>query len=229
MNSNVEVLQSDVSIDFSTIMNDPKMAMDDILKEDDSKKLKLEKEENKKLEKLEKVAEKQPPPIIEDEQMMIRKRSTEIRNWLNHPRLGRHLKDYKNINLDGRSLAELDNLIQEIKYAVNSKNNSNNVENFFKYGTLTIENMANRFTNLDLTGYSAFVNKDDQILDTVAEVSMSYQDLSYVSPEKRLIFGLVSSAMLVNSINKNAKVMDSNKEMLNKPVSQSIISDYNDL
>ena len=47
-------------------------------------------------------------------------------------------------------------MLAEIKYTVNSKNNTFDMENAFK-----TSNMTNRFTNYDLTGYSQIMNNDD--------------------------------------------------------------------
>lgn len=171
-----------------------------------------------------------PEPIMTPEDAQLRRsKILEVSNWINHPRLGRHLIEFRSEDLNSKTIQELDVLLAEIKYTVNSKNNTFGMENAFKTGNIMIETMTNRFTNYDLTGYSQIMNNDDRVLDTVAEISLNYQNLSYVSPEKRLMYYMISSAIAVNSMNKakqNQKVITDN---LSKKLDEKVINKYNDL
>lgn len=179
-----------------------------------------------------------PPPTPEQmKQMVIQQEDPqrrkelvkEITDWVTHKRLGRFLTEYRMIDFSVLTIQDLESTMADIRYSVSCKTNSSNMEEGFKKSTIVIENMVNRFSSMDVTGYSHIMNNDDRVLDTVAEISMDFRNLQHVSPYKRLVFYMVSGIITTNAINQAVKANNTMNDMLNKQIDTNTIHSYSDL
>jgi hypothetical protein len=164
-----------------------------------------------------------PLILTPEEAKEKRKKIIHIKNYIKtFPDI---LNEFSLINLSEKSILELDNYIEEIKIMVCSGNNSDLYLGLFQGGCNIIEK-GGSYLNYDLTGLSHYALKNDNIIKCVKEISLEYNQMQYIPPEKRLLLLMFSLCYGVNQMNtmKNNinNHMESNiKEELNKK--------YNDL
>lgn len=126
------------------------------------------------------------------------------------------------------SVAQLNDILREVQYAVNIGQNANNVEKIAHIGVGALENMLCAFTPLKLRGFADNCMADDSFLDNITELSLLYQDYAYVSPEKRLLLTMAKCALVTHQVNSVVQV-SGNVSKMREAVTADIERKYSDL
>lgn len=166
-----------------------------------------------------------PPPIIltPEEAKEKRKKIIHIKNYVKtFPDL---LSEFNSINLSEKSIPELENYIEEIKLTVCNNNNSDLYLGLFQ-GSCNLLESAGKYINYDLTGLSMHACKNPNIIKCVKEISLEYNNLHYIPPEKRLLLLMFSMCYGVNQMNKLKNNINNHIE---KDINEDLNIKYQDL
>jgi hypothetical protein len=127
-----------------------------------------------------------------------------------------------NINTDEESFDkysndELERLLDDIRYTISQKNGNNMIEGV---SLKAIETMESFMTNIyKIDGLSKVLKNNEQFLDTLSELSLEYSNFSYISPEKRMTYIIISNAMMVHQshafFSELSKTSEGQQEILN--------------
>lgn len=158
-----------------------------------------------------------------EEQKEKRKKIIKIKNYLKtFPDI---LVDFVSIDTKNMSLKDLDDMIEEIRLTVSCGNNSELLVNGFLMGCNIYEKTAS-YMGVDLDGFSNIVSRDQNIIKCIKEISLEYQNLNYIPPEKRLIMMMFALSYGVYNMNNMKKHINYNTK---KNINDEIINKYNDL
>ena len=129
--------------------------------------------------------------------------SSRFSNFLNS--LGFQLSPSHLKSLD---ISELEDLLIELKSAIQNKNGSKIVDESYFMAIGMLENITkhpkfNKF--LDLEGLSKQSRENDELLDCLECISLLYADFGNLSPEKKIVFLTMSNIMRVSALNKMLK------------------------
>lgn len=123
------------------------------------------------------------------------------------------------------SLQELENILQEVMIAVSCRSSSSLVENMYFQTIKTAESFA-PMINMDIKGLNEDLKENEQIKETLQEISLKYENIAYVDPISRLGFLTLTSLYSkhkMNSLSKKLNNFDSTK------ISTDIKDKYQDL
>jgi len=163
------------------------------------------------------------PVLSPEECKEKRKLIIHIRNYIkSFPDI---LDEFKNIDLSSKNINDLNNLIEEIKLTVCNSNNGDLFLGIFQGGCDIIENIA-PMINYDLTGLKYIASKNDNVIKCVKEISLEYQQLNYIRPEKRLFLLMFAMCYGVNNMNKLNNHINTH---LNSDIDVKINDKYNDI
>jgi hypothetical protein len=162
-----------------------------------------------------------------DDPIEKRKRIKEIMTY-KMSRLGKYLDmyDLRYEILETKSIRELDGLLKEIKYTVGVKTNLNFVQSGVMSGINSFEFLATKFTPLKIQGLSYHLDKNEEFKDLVCEVSLKYQNYSYIEPEARLGLLILQTAIGLHHMNSTN---EETQKVLNTPMSPDIEAKYSDI
>lgn len=132
--------------------------------------------------------------------------------------------DYKIQDLDNMGTAELETLLMEIEISVSSRTSGNMISSYYLGGVSTIEKIA-PILGMNLKGLSVVLGENQQIKETLEELSIKYDVAHYSKPEIRLAYLTLQSIMAINSHNK--KVAETQK-ILNEKVSKDVVDEFKD-
>lgn len=135
------------------------------------------------------------------------------------------LSEFSKIDLSKKSIHELENYLEEIKLIVCQSNSGGVLVGVF-HGTCDVIESVAPIINCDLTGLKYIASSNPNILNSVKELSLEYQNLNYIPPEKRLAMLMLQMCYALNTVNKTNKKIEKN---LNCSVSENIIQKYDDL
>lgn len=135
------------------------------------------------------------------------------------------LDEFKNMDLASKNIHELNNIIEEIKLTVCNSNNGDLFVGLFQGGCDIIESVA-PMINYDLTGLKYIACKNDNVIKCVKEISLEYQQLNYIRPEKRLFLLMFAMCYGVNNMNKINNHINNH---LNNDIDLKLKDKYNDL
>lgn len=148
--------------------------------------------------------------------------SSRFSNFLNS--LGFNLNPTHLKTLD---ISELEDLIVELKSAIQNKNGSKVLDEAYFMVLGMCENISKhpKFKNyLDLNGLSQNARQSDELLDTLECLSLMYGDLGSLTPEKKLLFltgGLILRTSSVNKMISNIQKYEQQlKEQVENPQNQ---------
>lgn len=131
----------------------------------------------------------------------------------------------KIIGMDSLDNSQLKRLFKEIQIAVSARTSGNMARR--NYGALvtSIEYVAPMF-GMNLKGLSNILTEDEEIKECIEELNIKYDVMNHVPPEIRLIFLTTNAALAVNRENqKMQKIIN----IMNEPVAQDHINEFNDL
>lgn len=135
------------------------------------------------------------------------------------------LDEFKDINFTEKSQNELNNYLEEIRLTVCNSNNSDIFVGLFHGGCDVLEK-SGHYIGYDLTGLSTIASKNKNVIKCVKEISLEYQQLNYIKPEKRLMLMMISLCYGVNYMNK----MDKNVKLdAEKDIDNNLNKKYSDL
>jgi hypothetical protein len=132
--------------------------------------------------------------------------SSRFSNFLNS--LGFNLNPTHLKSLD---IGELEDLLTELKCAIQNKNGSKVLDEGYFMALSMLENITKhpRFKiYMDLNGLSANARQNDELLDTLETLNLIYCDFGTMSVEKKLLFltgGLILRTSSVNKMLTNIK------------------------
>jgi hypothetical protein len=162
-------------------------------------------------------------PLTVDEVKEKRKIIIQIKNYVREfPQV---LQDFSTIDFNSKSIHDLNNYLEEIKITVCNRNSGGLLIGAFKAGCNVLENVA-PVVGFDLTGLGNIAIENKAIVDSVKEISLEYQNLNYIPPEKRLALMMLQMCYALNSVNKYNKKMDNTLE---KNIDENINDKYSDL
>lgn len=143
-----------------------------------------------------------PKPAVYTPSELVQRRRLiiQIQNWQKSERLGKYVPPLP--NLENLSIVELQNLLCDIKLIVEQRSSSKFVENGFVMGVKVIEELTKK-SGFKTNGYTMVMQNNEEIMELVEEINLKRQDLTNISPEKRLLF--LSAAILyqVHKINSD--------------------------
>ena len=84
-------------------------------------------------------------------------------------------------------------------------NGSANLYDSFLVGCTVYEHLATQFTPLDLTGFTGLMASNDNLRKTIKEIQLLYMDEQYITPEKRLLFTVLSASLAIHNQNKSSR------------------------
>lgn len=112
--------------------------------------------------------------------------------------------------LESKSIAELENILKDIKFSVANVTSTSFVTSVFGHTVKTVEKLS-AFTSLDLTGLHDSLSKNDETFYLLEELRLEYQSFTYTRPETRLAFLMARTALAVNAQNKALKAQAKSK------------------
>jgi hypothetical protein len=131
----------------------------------------------------------------------------------------------ENKNLEGLSNEDLEFLLEEIRITVGTRNSSSMVSNVFMGLGGVAEHLAPR-VGMDLHGLQYFMEKDQNIKDTLLELSLEYESFSYLPPMQRL---MLQCGRLVMDVNNHNKALKLQKIFNDSEMKKEVIEEFNDL
>lgn len=131
------------------------------------------------------------------------------------------------INLEDKSIEELEKLLLSIKEIISNRNIKSNMDNFIKAIPTGIEYIGTNFTPLKLNGYSDMLMRDKEFYLNCQEIILEYDlfDNVKTKPEYRLGYQLLLSGFLCHKIN----CMKEEQLNINKTVNNDLKDKYNNL
>jgi hypothetical protein len=130
-----------------------------------------------------------------------RKRLMIISRYKNSKRFGSWLKtqgfEFNTKQLKDKSLDELENMINDIRFCISTKNTNNMYETGATKGVIVLENMLRPVYKVD--GLSQVLSSDPMYLDLIEELLLERANYVYVKPEYRLLYCVLSSAYIVHA------------------------------
>lgn len=161
-----------------------------------------------------------PPPLTQDEIIYRRKLIMKGRRWIQT--FPQYLKDFESEKIDtSRTIEELENVIQEMKFCVANRNSSRMATKAFETGLFIVENLHEDFRGLTTAFFA-----DSDTNDLIKELCLENESLVYTKPEYRLMLLITLKIGEVRYSNKTKRLVD---EVLEKPVDKSMIEEFNDL
>lgn len=112
--------------------------------------------------------------------------------------------DLSNTDIQSLTIQELELCVEDFKVVLSSQASFGMFVEFAKLLTQLAESLGS-IVGLELEGFSAAVNKNPEFEKCVDEIAWQNCDKLNISPEKRLMFIVVSTAMTVHSTNKLLK------------------------
>lgn len=162
-------------------------------------------------------------PLSFDEVKEKRKLIIQIKNYVRE--FPQALQEFSTIDFNSKNIPDLNNYLEEIKITVCNKNSGGIMLGVFRGGCDILENVA-PVVGMDLTNLSRVVVENQAIVDSVKEISLEYQNLNYIPPEKRLCLMMLQTCYALNSFNKYNKKMNNTLE---KNIDENINDKYSDL
>lgn len=159
------------------------------------------------------------PEECKEKRMLI----IHIRNYIKS--FPEFLEEFKNIDFTSKNISELKNIIEEIKLTVCNSNNGELFLGIFHGGCDLLESCA-PIINYDLTGLKYIATKNENIIKCIKEISLEYQQLNYIRPEKRLMLLMFTLCYGVNNHNKATKYLNNH---LDNDIDNKICDKYNDI
>lgn len=112
-------------------------------------------------------------------------------------------------SLNTQTSDELEELFDRVKICVANKSESSMFVDGVLFGTRAVEAMTQRPVlkdKFDLLGWSASLQTNEAFMDSLEELRISSSIVTGLSPEKRLMFALASSAVSVSQTNARIKL-----------------------
>lgn len=162
-----------------------------------------------------------PEPVLSQEEIKEkRKLIIHIKNYLRE--FPSSLTEFKDIDYGSKTISQLNNYLDEIKLTVCHYNSGGLLLGVFQ-GSCDVLESAAPILNFDLSGLKYVASRDPGIINSVKEISLEYQNLNYIPPEKRLGLLMFQMCYALNSVNKTNKKIE---EKLNKNVPNEINEKY---
>ena len=162
-------------------------------------------------------------PLTPDDVKEKRKIIIQIKNYLRE--FPQALTDFNSIDFNSKNINELNNYLDEIKISVCNSNSGGLMLGVFHGGCTFLESVA-PVVGCDLTGLSDISLKNPSIVSCVKEISLEYQNLNYIPPEKRLALIMMQLCYSLNSANKYNKKLNNTLE---KNINENLSDKYSDL
>ncbi len=163
-------------------------------------------------------------PIMTPEQAREkRKLIIHIKNYIKE--FPNCLVEFKDINFTSKNIDELNNYLEEIKLTVCHSNSGGLMVGVFQGACDVLEKVA-PIIRYDLTGLNNIACKNPNIINCVKEISLEYQNLNYISPDRRLALLMVQLCYALNSVNKTHNKAN---EKMEKTIPDNIVEKYVEL
>lgn len=134
-------------------------------------------------------------------------------------------KEWENVELNKKTIEELQNLLEEIKLTVGNSNSQQLGIFAYQSGMNMVESMGGMF-NMELHGLTQTACQDPAIINCLKELSLEYMNLNYISPEKRLAVLTCGLALGIDRRNKQKKIIGG---FLDQETEKDIEDEFKDL
>lgn len=152
-----------------------------------------------------------------------RKAIIHIKNYLREFPLC--LAEFKNVDFNSKNIIQLQNILEEIKLTVCQSNSGGLLVGVFQGGCDILESVA-PMVNYNLTGLKYVACNNPNIINAVKEISLEYQNLNYIPPEKRLALLMFQMCYVLNSANKLNSAVD---DKMSKAIPEGLEEKYAEL
>lgn len=170
-----------------------------------------------------------PPPESEDERFNRVLQEQKLKNTILRykAKFGKYLEgfDYKLSDLDNLSIDQLGKLAQEMEIIVSSRNSASFVNHFYFSSVEVLEKIGTG-AGFHFGGLSQALANNEAVAETLDELSIKYEGLSYCRPEIRICYLTVQSLIMTHKVNKARIEIETE---LKKEVPIEILREYEDL
>lgn len=129
------------------------------------------------------------------------------------------------VNLEPLTKQELEILLQEVKITVGCRSSSSLISNLY-FGSLAMAEALAPKVNMKLDGLANAIASNQNIVETIKEISLEYESMSYIPPIYRLALFTSQSILYVNNHNK---AEEKKKDFLNEKVNNEIVNEFDDI
>jgi hypothetical protein len=145
-----------------------------------------------------------PEEVVERQSLLLK-----LNRYATSNRFSEYLKDM-GFDLHAKTLAkksrdELDELMIEVQTTVNAKSSSNIFLQATVLGANVLEGVTqnpNIKPRIDLSGFTASINEDQELLDAIEAVALEYGSLCMMTPPMKMMYCLLANGARVSAINK---------------------------
>lgn len=171
--------------------------------------------------------EQEVKPVVVQDDPIVKAKLIKNINEYKISCLGKYLVNY---NLEEsvllqKSNEELNNLIQQIRFHVGCRTNSNFWYSSFNSIVLFTEKMTTSI-GLKTRGLAACLSDNDECKELITEIMLKRGNVSYMEPEIRLGFVVVKSIMSLHQIHSQ---VDAVTDFISKDVKPDLEDKYKDL
>jgi hypothetical protein len=161
--------------------------------------------------------------------VLIEKTKTKLQISRRKELFGNYLKGFGD-RLDAEKLellsaTELKQLLDEVRVTIGCRHSASMITtSYIQYASL-VENIAPSF-GLNLTNLKNHILNNEQLLETLTEVSLEYEDFAYISPLPRLA---LQTCNLIFGLHTHNKKLEEEKLIDNAAIPNTIIDNFSDL
>lgn len=140
---------------------------------------------------------------------------------------GKYLQAYteKIANMDDLELEQIKKLHREISIAVSARTSGNLARTQYTGIIRTVE-FCSPALGFNLRGLTDYLSGDEAVQETIEELNIKYDVLNHISPEVRLVYLTLNAAL---AINKENQKFDKIVKIMNEPVNQQHLDQFQDL
>ncbi len=133
--------------------------------------------------------------------------------------------DYKFADFDSMSIAEIQELLIEIQFAVSSRNSAGFTKQIYFSGVQLTERFGTML-NFQLQGLENALQQSQEVHDCLNELSLKYEDMMFMPPEMRLLHCTLQTALALHKVNSSNNTI---KEVLSTRLAEDVQKKYEDL
>ena len=146
-----------------------------------------------------------------------------------HKRLGKFVGDVNLGEINNMNAVELNELLIEIKEAIESRHSTIAIDCLVLALSSTYENMLTSFTPIRAKGISNALMSNEDFMCDIDFLAMEYINGFDISPEKRVIGTILKTTISLHVLNSMNSENDDMKKNMLKIVSDDVKEKYKDL
>lgn len=111
------------------------------------------------------------------------------------------LKSFKKVNFEKKTFDELQDIQKEMDFVLGNNSGIANVVKMFRIGIQALEVLTVNFTPINCSGISEIICNDPDAMKDLKLIALKNSRLIQTEPEYRLAYRIVSTAMVLHSVN----------------------------